>query len=274
MNALPSCLLVLTATVSAWALSNSELRAAEWGTLKGKFVLDGDLPKLKPLITRGDQSARDAETCAAEDIPDEQLVVDAETKGIANIVVYLTKAPAEIHPELKAQDKAVKFSAKGCRYEPHVLLVRNDRPVMCQSRDAVEYRLHVNPLINDSPEYSLLGRNITLAADATEATPVSIEKAQVLPVRISCDVHPWMEAWWVVLDHPYAAVTDAQGNFEIENLPVGRHRFAVWHQQAGYFNRHFEVDVQSGDNEVDVQKVPATRFKLAHKPGKPVVKSK
>ena len=46
------------------------------------------------------------------------------------------------------------------------------------------------------------------------------EKPEVM-VGLRCDIHPWMSAWVGVLDHPYFAVTDAEGKFEIENLPAG-----------------------------------------------------
>jgi hypothetical protein len=43
-----------------------------------------------------------------------------------------------------------------------------------------------------------------------------------------------MSAYWMVTDHPYVAVTDADGRFRIENLPAGKHQFVVWQEKAGY----------------------------------------
>ena len=37
-----------------------------------------------------------------------------------------------------------------------------------------------------------------------------------------------------VQDHPYMAVTDEDGKFEIKNLPAGKHTFKVWHEKVGY----------------------------------------
>jgi hypothetical protein len=92
---------------------------AQWGTLKGKIILDGDLPKIAPLVVKGDQKAKDAAVCAAEEVPDEKLVVDPESKGIANVVVYLQKKPAKIHPSVeKSTETTVNFDQKGCRFLP------------------------------------------------------------------------------------------------------------------------------------------------------------
>ena len=42
-----------------------------------------------------------------------------------------------------------------------------------------------------------------------------------------------MLAYWVVLDHPYSAVTGKDGSFEIKNLPIGEHNFTVWQEKVG-----------------------------------------
>jgi hypothetical protein len=43
-----------------------------------------------------------------------------------------------------------------------------------------------------------------------------------------------MLAYWLVLDNPYFAVTDANGNFEIKNVPAGTQKVVVW-QEATLF---------------------------------------
>ena len=60
------------------------------------------------------------------------------------------------------------------------------------------------------------------------------DKAERLPVPVSCSIHPWMKGWIVIRDTPYMAVTDADGKFEIKNLPAGEWQFMFWQEQAGY----------------------------------------
>ncbi|MEX0820057.1 MAG: methylamine utilization protein, partial [Pirellulaceae bacterium] len=49
--------------------------------------------------------------------------------------------------------------------------------------------------------------------------------------------HPWMKASMMVCDHPYFAVTDADGSFSIPNVPAGVElEFRVWHEKAGYIS--------------------------------------
>jgi hypothetical protein len=55
-----------------------------------------------------------------------------------------------------------------------------------------------------------------------------------------------MTAWWMVVDHPYAAVTNDKGEFEIGELPDGTHAFRVWHEKSGYLEKKLEVTVKGG----------------------------
>jgi hypothetical protein len=251
-----SCLAALAA-VGVLLTSTAAVQAVEWGTIEGQFVLDGDIPKLDPKVRKGDPTAKDPAVCAAEDVPDEQLVVDPETKGIANIAVYLRKAPADIHPDLKSsKTKIVEFDQKGCRYLPRMIAVRTDQQVECKSQDAVSHNVHISPLTNE-------GKNFIVSPNSTKGTMVSIPKPESLPISVGCDIHAWMSANWLVQDHPYMAVTDAKGQFKIENLPVGTHKFTVWQPIAGYIARHnFEVDVKPGVNKLPATKVPVDKFKL------------
>ena len=54
-------------------------------------------------------------------------------------------------------------------------------------------------------------------------------------VHFSCNIHPWMDAYVWVFDHPYVAVTDKDGNYEIKNVPVGSKVHVVgWHEKVEY----------------------------------------
>lgn len=48
---------------------------------------------------------------------------------------------------------------------------------------------------------------------------------------ILCNVHPEMEAYVVVLQNPYFAVTDKDGNYSIKNVPAGKYSLKVWNEK-------------------------------------------
>jgi hypothetical protein len=75
--------------------------------------------------------------------------------------------------------------------------------------------------------------------------------ADRFPVTLTCNIHPWMNGWVRVFDHPYFAVTDADGKFEIPQAPVGNYLLFVWHESAGF------LDGKAGRNGRPVAIVPA-----------------
>ncbi len=231
----------------AWAAAvvlalTGQIWAAGYGSVEGQVIIDGDVPVVAPLVKKGDASVKDAATCAVADIPNDARAFDPESKGVANVVVFLRKAPANIHPDLKSSGtKEVIFDQKNCRFLPHMLVVRTDQTVICKSDDDVSHNVHTNPVGSNKAE------NFMVLPNDRKGTPVTLTAPEVLPMKVQCDIHPWMVAWWVVVDHPYAAVTDKQGRFKIENLPEGEHEFRVWHEDVGYIDRKLSVKVKAGE---------------------------
>jgi plastocyanin len=60
---------------------------------------------------------------------------------------------------------------------------------------------------------------------------VIFDKAGV--VRILCHVHPHMEAYVVVKNHPYFSTPDSRGNYSLKAVPLGKYRIEVWHPEFG-----------------------------------------
>ena len=51
------------------------------------------------------------------------------------------------------------------------------------------------------------------------------------PATILCILHPNMEAYVVVLQNPYYAVTGAAGSFTIRNVPAGKYTLEIWSEK-------------------------------------------
>jgi hypothetical protein len=52
-------------------------------------------------------------------------------------------------------------------------------------------------------------------------------------IRVGCDVHPWMQAYVGVVNHPYFAITGADGGFHLKDVPPGDYVVASWHERFG-----------------------------------------
>lgn len=211
-----------------------------WGTLKGQFVWEGDVPQPELLYAKG-ASIKDKAVCAAQDLFAEDLVVDPDTKGIANIFIYLPKAPKAIHPDAADFDESVLQDQEYCRFTPHAMFVRAGQTVEVINSDNSAHNTHTYTLRN-------AGQNEIIPAltPAGKGKPYPTKVREILPITVQCDLHSWMKAYWLILDHPYAAVSAADGTFEIPNLPAGKHKFRVWHERKGYLERRLEVTIADG----------------------------
>ena len=225
---------VLCATTFVLACA-AGARAEEWGSVKGRFVWGGEVRNPKVLISRGDANAKDLAICAADTLYSNDLVVDPKTKGIQNIFVYLRDRPVAVHagPSPEKLPELTQY-VKGCRFEPHALFVRAGRRIRIVSRDPIDHHVQGTFFRNEPFNDALPSKGNHIQR---------LSAGESLPMPIACHMFPHMKAHWLVLDHPYAAVTNTRGEFEIKNLPAGRHHFRVWHERAGLLFRDLEVTV-------------------------------
>jgi len=251
--------------VTRWAITLTVLvlttgtQAADWGNLSGQFVLDGAIPKLKPKVKQGDTKVRDAQCCSANQVTNEELVVNPKNKGIQHIFVYLKSiSKSKIHPDLKASaKKEVVFDQKGCRFTPHSLIVRTDQQVRVKSDDNIPHNTHTIPIFNKGENF-IVGANDRVGIKMPRFTI-----KERLPIEVKCDIHGWMSARWLILDHPYAAVTDKDGKFTIKNLPEGPFQFIVWHERVGYINKTLKTEIAANKTtDLGAVKVGLDRFEI------------
>ena len=202
-------------------MASASAIAADWGTIKGRFVLDGQ-PAERPKLTIN----KDTEFCGKYEPRSEKLVVHREDRGIANFVIWLDTKPGEkvaLHPSFEESASAkIKLANKGCRFDPHVCVLRTGQSLVIENPDQVDHNtaagLDRNQPFNDLVPMGKFSERPKFA------------QSEKLPSQVQCSIHPWMIGWLVVKDHPYVAVTDEHGRFELKNLPIGEHTFVVWHE--------------------------------------------
>lgn len=231
--------------------------ASDWGSLSGQVLLDGPaLPRR--LIHAQGADVRDARCCSEKSVYHEDFIVDPQTRGIANVFVYLYRPPRRVHPDQIDTDTIARLKIKNCRYEPHAMVVQAGQSLEFSSLDSVLHNPHPFPLRNQ-PSGILLGMRPTADQPGTGTLwPTSVREP--LPIQIKCDIHPWMMSFVLITDHPYAVVTDAQGRFTIKNLPVGEHELRVWHERTGYLDRKWKVTVKPGENTLPARRFAAEAF--------------
>jgi len=226
------------ATPAPSTTAAATVKAEGFGTLKGQVTFAGDPPAPKVLFEKG-KAAKDPEVCATDaPLISELLLVDGGTKGVKNVLVYLSK-PTSVNDEAKKAVAAanVLFDQSKCVFEPHVLGILANSTITLKSSDPVNH--NINAKLKQSAFNQLLAPQ-----GSTKFTPSGPERT---PAEVTCDIHPWMKAWWMVFDHPYFAVTDAKGYFEIKNAPAGTQKVVVWQEAV---DKNGFVTAPSGDEVV------------------------
>lgn len=233
--------------------------AGDWGTLTGRIVIDGKTPKPAPIDTSKDGNCKVPLTT--------ENVLVGDNGGLINAVVMLRTKNVPVNPEYEKTAKAeVSLTNKDCRFEPHVEVVRLSQTLLLKNDDPTGHNTNVKPFYTPAI-------NPILAVGA-EPIPFHFVKEEAVPVSISCNIHPWMAAWIVVREDPYAAVTDKDGKFTIKDLPAGKElEFRLWQESAGYLKNatfkggkadskgSFKLKIKPGTTDVGDIKVSSSIFK-------------
>jgi hypothetical protein len=192
-----------------------------WATLKGRFRLSGPV-SLAPIVVTKDQGV------CGNTAPNQSLILGPDN-AVQYVLIYLnTKLPALgapwVHPDYAATaNDTVEFDQKKCIFLSHVFPMRSTQKLNVVNSDVVGHNTNIKAFGYDT---------IIPAGSSNNGAAV---KALSEPAPTSCAIHPWMAAYIMATPHPYIAVTDNNGEFEIKNVPAGVElEFRFWHEQTKY----------------------------------------
>ncbi len=199
------------------------------GTLKGRAIFEGSAPAPRELSVRGNPEC--AVLHAGGSIASDELLV--KDGGLKNVFVYVEKGLEDYR--FSAPTGPVVIANTKCMYDPHVAGVQVGQPVVLENNDATLHNIHA--YAKNSKAFNLGLPFQGMKQTKTFSTPE-------IMVPLKCDVHPWMLGYLGVVAHPYFAVTDADGNFEIKDLPPGEYTIQAWHEKLGARSQTVRIEPQ------------------------------
>jgi plastocyanin len=220
MRLLPAGLVGLTIVTLVIGVAT---RVTSGGSLKGTVVLKGAAPEPQKLPVTIDQYVCGKEK-SAEDL------VRSPEGGFRNAVVWLENPPPA---PTAAPPAATVMDQKECVFTPRVVVVAAGGRIDFLNSDRLLHNLHSTP--NANPPFNR-------AQPRGRTIPITFPHPEI--VRVNCDLHSWMRGWVVVAEHPFYAITDADGRFALPGLPPGRYTVRVWQERLGAISREIVVGDQ------------------------------
>lgn len=217
-----SSTVAMVMAITTTGLAYQAIAVVDGGSIKGEITYKGDPPAPAQIAVTKDQ-----DVCGrAKTSP--SLLIGAN-KGVQNAVVRIVG----IQRGRKLADPTdVTFDQKGCEFVPHVLLFPAGSRIRIQNDDGILHNTTISAEAN--PAFSVAQPKFRRVVDKRIEHPE-------MPIRVRCDVHSWMGAWWISQEHPYYALTDAKGAFQLSDVPPGDYTIEAWHEALGKVTRKVTV---------------------------------
>lgn len=113
-----------------------------------------------------------------------------------------------------------EMAQQGKAFVPDVLVVTRGTSVHFPNRDTVRHHVY---------SFSPTKKFELKLYIGTPANPVVFDQAGV--AVLGCNIHDHMVGWVMVLDTPYFAQTQANGQAALAGVPPGKYTLRVWHQR-------------------------------------------
>jgi hypothetical protein len=190
------------------------------GSINGTVAFAGTAPEKSPISMTADP------VCASSnpDAHTEDIVVNGDK--LANVLVYIKEGKAGDKNitgyKFDPPAQAATLDQHGCHYVPHVQGVQVNQNFNVVNSDPTAHNVNVDAKQNEKFNQG----------QSPGAAPIvkQFKRAEtVIPVK--CNQHPWMRAYVGVLPHPFFAVSDASGKFEIKGVPAGTYTLVAWHEK-------------------------------------------
>ena len=255
-------LLLGSPTVDAY----EEVPIQDGGAVTGKVTMHGKpSPKAFNLVTFPDPvyCGRISTGTGWRILEDFVMARDGSLK---DVVVMLSEVPGG----KPFQFTPPTIEARDCQFLPFVSIVRGEQNIRVVNMDPVMHDVqayetsHLGPRVlfnSPLPMNPNHRREVGphshrhLPGDAIDEH-IHLTKGRKFFV-MQCGFHAYMESWALAVEHPYYAITNADGTFAIGDVPPGEYTLIAWHPAGGLLEQQITV-LPNGTTEASFQFKAAT----------------
>lgn len=193
----------------------------------GEVILEGTPPEMKKL----NLPAACAKQIKGPAYSNEVIVNNGKLQNVLVRVVgglegqKFTDVPKE----------EVELDQRGCMYEPRVAAARVGQKVTFINSD---------PVFHNVRSVTKKNQKFNMAMPHKDQRETKVFNKPEIFLQTTCSVHPWMNAYVAIMDHPFYSVTREKGEFEIADLPAGKYKLEAWHEVFGTQTRDIEVTAE------------------------------
>lgn len=175
------------------------------------------------------------------------IEVDGESAGLRYVVAYLVADAAAVPPSNAPDNKVSSTKSfvdqRNHEFTPRVIAVRAGESVVFSNSDPANHNVRTATSERRN-EF-----NVFTGIDGKYEHRFVVQRGY-RPVQLGCDIHPWMQGWVYVFDHPHFAITDPNGTFRIESVPPGKYKLVLEQPDLRY--KHERTIHITGDRAATV----------------------
>lgn len=164
-----------------------------------------------PLVSNANNCNQESELCV-------QVTVNSIVNlPLENMVVYLEPLEGQ---KLGQSNKVIKIDQYQKSFAPYVSVSQTQGQVNFANQDDITHHIYS---ADNKNKFSFKIR----AGETNTTTKFDHSSA----IAMGCNIHDWMSGYLLVVNTPYFAKTNNQGQVVFENIEQGKYQLVIWHPQ-------------------------------------------
>jgi len=207
------------------------------GNLSGVITFTGTPPKAKKLRLPGACMKNHKGPAYLDN-------VRLNGNKLENVLIRISKGLEGKSFDRIIPKNEVVMDQIGCIYVPRVTAARVGQKVRFINSD---------PIFHNVKTFAQNNKKFNKAMPEQNSSFVKVFDKPEFSISAKCSLHPWMTGFVAVFDHPFYDVTDANGSFDIKNIPGGTYTIEVWHEVFGKLEKEITIDENNTSAKLDFE---------------------